>query len=789
MVVTALTRKLLRDLLLMKGQVITIALVVACGVASYVAAAGTFRSLSAARDVYYERYRFGDVFASAERAPDALARRVEEIPGVRTVHTRIVKRVSIPVEGLPEPAVGILTSLPATGEAPLNALHLRAGRLPDPARSDEIVVGEAFAKAHGLAPGAELPMIINGAMRTMRVAGIGMSPEYVFVISEAVMMPDDRRSGVFWVSQQALASAFRMEGAFNDVVVRLQRGASAPAVIAEIDRLLEPYGGRGAVARDEQTSNRAVDGELAQLQGFGVAIPAIFLGVAAFLLNIVLSRLVELQRTQIAILKALGYSGFAIARHYLELIGVVVVFGALLGLPVGVWVGQEWTGMYGPFFRFPDLRFSLEPGVAAAGVFVSVAAAVLAALRTVRRVAKLPPAEAMNPPAPPRYGTTFLQRMGALRWATNAGRMVLREVLRRPLRTLLSSSGIAAAMAIVVLGSFQFDAVESFMDLLFSAGMREDMSLTLLHPIPESAVANFESLPGVRRAEGARAVPVRFHVASRARDGIMTGHPEGETLRRMVEWPATVARVQGEELAISRKLGEVLGVREGDALDVEVLEREHRRRAFVVTRLLDDFGGLNAHLELGAMARFLGETPSVSAVYLRVDPTEEATLQARVKQMPGVLGVGRRGEVIAAYRKQMAETQYLFTTIITVFAVVIAVGIVYNNARVVLSTRSRELASLRVLGFTRGEVSTILLGELALQVLLAVPIGIPLGRAFAELMMSTVDPEQFRFHLVIGARTYAFAVIVVLAAALVSALLVRRRLDRLDLVGVLKTKE
>ncbi len=788
--ITALFRKLLRDLVQLRAQLFTIALVVACGVTSYVATVGTFRAIEGAKERFYEAHRFADAWAPLERAPRSTKARLEEIPGVQTVETRIVTKVALSMPALREPASAVLSSLPPSGVPALNAVYLRRGRLPDPSRTDEVVVSEPFAKAHQLEPGkSTVKAVIEGELRELRVVGIGLSPEHVFTLSELLAAPDDRRSGVLWMSEPALASACRMEGAFNDVAVRLQPGASVDGVVSELDRALVPFGGRGAYARKNQPSHRTVTGELAQLEGFSSAVPVIFLGVAAFLLNVVLARVVELQRNQIAVLRALGYHGAEIGLHFLQLVVVVVLVGAALGVPLGAWVGREWTKIYQPYFRFPALEFELDARTVAVAVLSTLAAALVGALRTVRAVARLSPVEAMNPPAPPLFGTSLADRLGVLRLLSSSARMVARETLRRPWRLALSAFGIALAMAIVVVGRFQSDAVDELLKMQFGMMTREDLSVALRRPVRVDALQTFRGLPGVRRAEAERALPVRFRSGRLFRDGGLTGQLPGADLRRVVEWPGQYVPLDASGLVVSRKLAEVLGVRVGDVLEVEVLLGRHPRGSLRIVRLIDDLAGLGAYAPLDTVAELLGEEPTISSVYLEIDPREEEALDARLRAMSNVAGVGKRGEMLAAIERQMAESMGVFTTVITLFAAIIAVGIVYNNARVALSSRARELASLRVLGFTRAEVSGILLGELALQVVLALPLGALLGRALAVATLSSVDPEQYRFHLVISPRTYVLAALVVLVASAASALAVRRRVDALDLIGVLKTRE
>lgn len=789
MVIRALHRKLLRDLLRLRGQVITISLVVACGVASYVALDGTYRSLEREKHAFYERYRFADVFATLERAPARVHERLEALEGVARVYTRVVETVMLPLETLPEPAVGHVVSLPPDGAPPLNDVYLKAGRMLRPGRSDEVLLLESFANAHDLEVGDTVPAVINGTLRSLRIVGIAMSPEYVFPMPQGGITPDPKRFAVLWMSRPAVAAAFDMDGAFDDVAIDLQPGASEKGVISALDRVLEPYGIVNAVGRDKQLSNYVLSGELSQLEQQATVVPAIFLGVAAFLLNVVLSRLIRLQRPEIAALKALGYADLDIGMHFLKLVSLIALLGAAIGIGVGAWIGGGLTSLYTEYFRFPDLEFQVTLRMVLISTAVSIAAATLGAWASVRSVVRLPPAEAMRPPAPASYRIGWLERRRGLRWLGTSAMMVFREVRRRPARTFLSALGIAMAVAILVTGRFFQDSWDYLIDLQFHRTWREDITVQLLQPEPLRVVRHLEHLPGVLHAEGVRNVPVRFRAGHLYRDGPIIGIPEDARLRRVLDSEGDRIRLPEQGILLTRKLGEILGIETGDTVRIEARQGDRRVRDVRVSALVDEAFGLQGHMPRHELNELLGEPTLVSTVVMSVDPRHYDEIFRRLKNMPQVGGVTRKDNLIARFRQQSGEMMLTMTLILTIFAATIAIGVVYNNARVALSMRSRDLASLRVLGFTRGEISTVLLGELAVQVALAIPLGLVIGRWMAAAVMSTVDPENYRFPLVISSQTYAFAAAVTLASAVFSAMLVRRRLDRLDLIGVLKTRE
>ena len=787
--VSALHRKLLRDLWILRGQVVPIALVVGCGIAAYIAMGSAYEALRNSRDGYFEEARMGDVFAHAARAPEPVLSRIASLPGVSLAYARVLEWVTLPVEFMDEPVSAELVSLPDGDEEPaLGTLFLTEGRMPDGTRDDEVVVLEAFAVANHLRPGDTLPAILDGSRRTLRIVGLGMSPEYVFALPPGGLTIDPHFT-VLWMRRRALAAAFRFEGAFNDVVVRMQPGATLADVVDGIDRELAPYGGHGAIAREQQASTNVLNGGLERMASLAGFVPFIFLSVAAFLLNVVLARLVHLQRGQVAALKALGYSDLDVGTHYLELVLAIVVLGSVLGIASGAWLGSAMTGLYAQYFRFPSFVYSVDPALAARAVLISLVAGTFGALSTVREVVRLPPAEAMRPPSPPSYAPSFLTGTPIVRLFETSGRMVLREIERRPMRTLLSALGIAMAIAIFISGRASRDAFNVLLDQQFRSAMREDLAVSFTHAVPDSAIHEVHALPGVLAAEGVRIVPVRFRHEARSRSAVIQGWPEHIEMRQLLDVHGRTYPVPEEGLVLSRKLAEVLDVEIGESLEVDILEGQRGSISMPVVGLVDDMLGLWGHMRLDALGRALREPNRVSMVLLDVDPAFNAELRERLRDYPAVLSVVRRESVIAGFEEQNGKSLIFTTLLLTFFAAIIAFGVVYNNARVALSMRSRDLASLRVLGFTRAEISAVLLGELAVQQILAIPLGVLLGRWLAHLVSTMADPERFRLPETVAPMTYAMAVGTVVIAGLVSALMVRRQLDKLDLIAVLKTRE
>lgn len=786
---SALNLKLLRDVWEMKGQALAIAAVIGAGVTMYVTYLSNFDSLQRTRADYYEQQRFGEVFASLTRAPQSLATRFAEIPGVETVSTRVVADVTLDIPGVAEPASGRLVSIPERGQPALNGLYLRSGRWIDPARPDEVLASEMFAEANGFQPGERVAAIINGRKRWLTIVGIALSPEYIFAVKPGEIFPDRKRYGIFWMGRQALASAFDMEGGFNDLSLSLGRGGSADEVIAAVDRLVAPYGGLGAVPRRLQTSAWTLDNELTQLQTFGFILPAIFLGVAVFILNVALTRALALQRSQIAALKALGYANAELAWHYIKWAVLIAAGGAVAGVIGGAQLGAGMIQLYNQYFRFPALDYRLSMDVAVEAVVGSVIVAALGAQAAVRRAVSVPPAEAMRPEPPGEYRRSILERPWRRTRLSHATRMVLRNIERQPTRSILSVTGISLAVAVLVVGFSFISVMEDLVDQQFTKTMRQDATVSFVRPRSAGALHDVRHLPGVMDVEPFRSVPVRVRVGHRTRTLAISAVDARPHLNRIADRRGREVPLPESGLVISQMLGDILGARPGDLVQLEVLEGQRPTVDVRVHALIDDVLGLQAYMRLDAVRRLLREGAVLSGAHMTVDPAARDHFYADVKAMPAVAGVGLRAIMLQNFRETMAETMNLQVFINVFFAGIIAFGVVYNSARVSLSERARELASLRVLGFTRAEISLILLGELAILTLLALPVGTVIGYGLGQLIMLAFNNEIYRITFTLEASTVAWAFLTVIAAALLSGLVVRRRLDTLDLIGVLKTRE
>ena len=787
----AIDIKLWRDLARLRAQVATIAVVVAIGVAGFVGMFSVHASLQSSRDAFYRDNRLADVFAAVKRAPLALRERLAAVDGVAEVKTEVVYDAQVDVEGIDAPVTGRFIGLDLARvhdrRQGLNALTLKSGRWPEADGTLEAVVSDRFAVARGLAPGDTVRAILNGRLERVRVVGTVATPEYVFATRGGA--PDDAYFGIWWIDDLRMAHAFDMDGAFNQLALRLDAGASADAVIERVDRLLEPYGAIGAAARDEQMSAQIVDDELSQLKVMGTVLPAIFLAVAMFILNVVLSRQVATQRGQIAALKALGYGDGAIAWHYVKLAIVVAGLGVVAGLALSVVIGRLMLGLYDEVFRFGSLDYVTTPWLVGVSAAIAAAAAALGAWTAIRAVVRLKPAQAMQPPAPPAYRPTLIERLGFGRHVGAGALMVIRNLERRPLRAALTVTGIAMAVALQISGAFWLDAIAHIVDVQFRQVQQGDVLVDFHRPVATTVVRDLQRLPGVLDAEAYRTEPVRVRLRGRAEDTLLSGFVPDARLMRVVDEQRGAVAMPAQGVVLSGLLARALGARVGDRVEVEFRLWNRTRAEVEVVDVVHTMFGKQLYMALEAMNRLARDGDGVAAAALQVDPRRMGEFWAAVKAAPAINAVFDKAGTMVAFDETTSRNMGVFSGILTVFAIAMAVGIIYNAARIALSERAWELASLRVLGMTRGEVSVLLLAELGAELLLALPVGAALGWALATLLMQLMSSDNIDFPVVIEPSTYAVAALTVLAAGVASALLVRRHVDRLDLVAVLKVRE
>ncbi len=784
-----LNKKLCRDMANIKGQILAIALVITAGIAVFIVMYGVNQSLNLTKQTYYDRYEFADLFVALKRAPETVKQRLEEIPGIAKVETRVAYAITLQMNPMVEPGSGMVLSIPNQQESAINQLYLRAGRYPKVGEADAVMVDEAFFQAHDLQLGDSVSVIMNGFRRQLLIVGVALSPEFVYSLAPGAMMPDPKRFAVFWMRRMDLETAINMKGAFNDVLIKTQRGANYTAIKTAVDRVLKPYGGLLTIERKDQTSNFYLENELKQLKTMGDTVPIIFIVVAAFLINVVVSRQIATQRVQIGMLKAVGYSDWEVAWHFIKMVLLIVAVGSVMGLAIGTWAAGGMVNMYAEFFHFPILKYAFSTQVMALSVMICLTAAIIGALIAVRKAILLAPAEAMRPASPERYKKSWLDRVNMLKGLNFLSRIVVRQLIRRPVRATLSTLGLAMAMAILVYSFQMQDTMNHMMNLQFNVAQREDLSVSFTHPKPSQVLDDLQSLPGVMRVEGIRSVPVEYRFGHISKRGQVSGLLKGQQLKRVLGNDMKPINMPETGLVINQILADQLDLTIGDTITIEVLEDKRPTFQVTVTATTEELFGMGSYLNWDELSLLMDESPRVNGASIIVDQKYAGELYHKLKNMPAIQGLNITAVTQQKFTELLADNILKMMAVIVVFASFISIGVVYNTARIALSERGRELASLRVLGLTRKEVAYLLFGELLLMSLIAIPLGIFLGDLMALYMFSSMGSELYRIPVYVSRKTYGLAAAFIGATVLLSFYLVWQRVDSIDLVSAQKGVE
>ncbi|MEW9798727.1 ABC transporter permease [Alteromonas sp. CYL-A6] len=788
--VSALSKKRWRDLWRLRGQVFAVAMVVASGVATLVMSISTVSSLENTTQAYYQQYHFAQAFASLTRAPLRISEQLSAIEGVQAVQTRISEYATVDAVGLNEPVMARLLSVPHDGQPLLNRLVLRQGSWFSHRYADEVIISEPFAEAHGLAPGDSISVIMRGNKRQLQVVGIALCPEFIYALGPGALLPDDKRFGVFWLPEDVLAAAYDLTGAFNDVAFSLAHHSEAQKVLRDVDSLLAKYGGTRAYLRKDQLSHWFVTNEIAQQKTMAMILPGIFITVAIFLTSMVLGRLIATERAEIGLLKAFGYSSGDIILHYVQMMLIIGIGGVALGCLIGYGFGLYNTKMYAQMFRFPLLIYALSPQVYVMALIAGVSAVLLGTIGAVKRISKLTPASAMQPPSPPAYRPGRLFSRYLINRLDQPTRVALRQIERWPLRSLATSTGVGFAVALVIMNFQWQDALDELARVYFHESQKQSLVIGLSEPRARTGLFDFYHLPGVMKAEPMRFVSVEFSHDRHQHRGSLTAISPDSTLQTAYDdWQRRPVSVRDGSIILTAALATKLNVSRGDAVTLELLTGRRPVVSATVSDIIDTYVGMPAYVSLTTLGNWLQQSPQFEFVNILHDPLHQDALFSVLKETPYAGAITIKANALAAFNETLVDHLMVLIGMFTILAVMLGVGVTYNSARIALSERGRELATLRVLGFTRSEIAYVLLGELALLTLGGLIAGCALGFALVLAIVRAFNTELFRIPFFIEPATYGWAVVLIFAASVVSALLVRRRIDSLDLIRVLKTRE
>jgi putative ABC transport system permease protein len=789
MVKNTLNIKLFRDLKILRTQTLTTALLLICGVSLLISSWSAYISLRFARDKFYEEYHFAEIFSEFKTAPLKIEQKINNVTGVKRAEARIVMQGLIYVPGQIEPAIGHFVTAPVEKGDYLNRLYLRKGRLPMMSEEVEVTVHEAFAKAHHLTLGDELSILVQGTSEKVKIVGITISPEFVYALNPSAPLPDNLHFGIIWVPQKQLEFLAKMKDEVNSVLITVERSHSSKEVLTQVDEILKPYGNLGAYERKDQLSNMFVEDEIKQQKISGLLIPSIFLFVAAFLVNIIISRLISLQRPQVATLKALGYTNREVSLHYLKIIFIMMLAGTVPGIFLGGYIGTLLTNNYKNFFHFPELSFSLSVLAIFLGFIAGFIPYMTGGLLSLRAIYKLTPAEAMLPAAPANFLPTFIERWGLHKYFKVHTRMIWRNLLIRPLRLMVIVFGLCASLALIITASAWVDVVDFLIETQFQRQQREDIRVDFKLPLGESSIRELLKIDGVLMAEGSRTIPIRLKYKNYKREALAIGRSNQNQLSKIIDRELNQIKIPQHGILLSRFFESKWDLKRGDYIDLEFLEGKQHKETIKVAGFVEDLIGPNAYIKDRLLLKMLEENTCYNSVSLKVDPHKMLSVYLELKKFPLINAVTIKQQLLKGFKETIGGMILVFTWILIIFSLMITIGIIYNSIRVTFSERAWELSSLMVLGFNKWLVLNLLAAEVIIQVLLAIIPGCLSGWGLVYLSMKLIHSETFNFPVIIDHSTFALSVLFVLLVLVGCLVIMAKMINRLKLSDALKIRE
>ncbi|UCC30546.1 MAG: FtsX-like permease family protein [Phycisphaerales bacterium] len=791
---TVLHRKLIRDLLGSIGMLLSVVIIIAIGTGSFIGMASAQRILEASRAAYYREYRFADFWVDVKKAPISALDRIARLSGVAVLDNRVVFDVILNLEGQVRPLAGRLISTPAGRfDRTLNGIHLVRGSGFSDDRNEEVILSEAFARAHHLRIGDRIELILNRKRESFTIVGTAISPEYVYMVrGPGDLIPDPVHFGVLYVKDSYAREVLDFKDACNQIVGSLAPGARGDmdVLLGRIDRALSSYGVLEITPRQRQASHRFLSDEITGLAVTATIMPAIFLGVAALVLNILMIRMAQRQRTTIGTLKALGYSDRSVMVHFLSFGLVVGIVGGLAGAALGTLLAYVMIEMYAEFFQFPRFVFRAYPDLLLIGMAISVAFAVAGTARGVWEVLKLRPAEAMREKPPERGGAIFLERFPRL-WHVMGFRthIALRTVFRNRTRTLTAVIATALSTAIIFMSMATYDAFLYLVDYQFDKVAHSDVDIGLRDE--KSVLALFESraLPGVDYAEPLLGLRCDLRHGRNARRMTIIGLSSRHRLITPLRADGKPVQIPGEGLVLSRKLAELLGVRLGDSLELTPVRGRRETSRVRVASIVETFLGMDCYADVRYLSRIVGESLAVNSVQLAVSAPQVPVLYEAIKELPNAQGLSVRTDAKDIIETTLVETSLFSIGVMVLFAGMIAFGSTVNNALIEIGDRIREISTLRVLGYRPGQIAGILFRESMLTFMAGLALACPLGYGMLHLIAAAYDSELYRMPVVIRPIVVLYTFVLVALFVLLAQWIVLLQIRKLDWLQGMKVKE
>lgn len=784
-----LFKNLLRDIKKSKGQFISILIIVILGVTFYTSLNSAFKNLSNSSIKYYEEYRLADLWIDLDKAPISIKEKVEKLSNVEMVTGRIVKDASINISD--ENATLRFITLPDIKSNIVNDLTIKSGRYFSESDSNQCLLDEDFFKANNLKLGEYIYPVINGNQAKLKVLGVVKSPEFIYTLKDSgELIPDNKRFGIIYIKQSFGEAIFDLKGSVNNISIKVKSGSDVDEVKDDVKKLLKNYGVKSSIDRKQQTSTMMVDAEIKKLQSTGGSFPVIFFMVASVIIYIMMGRMVENQRIQIGVMKALGFTNVQVLIYYMSYSTIIAVSGSLIGSILGTYMGFSITKLLNQYFNLPLSNTQIYGEFVIPAFLLTLIFCLFAGYNSCKIIFKIMPSEAMREKSPISGKKIVVEKVDFIwRNINKLERIIMRNLFRYKRRVLLTSLGVIFSSAILLVAFSMNDSVNFMIKQQYGSIQNYDIKVKFSKLLSINDLSTIKDIQHVVEFEPILETGIELSNGWKSKEVGFTALTQNPKMYKVEDKSGNSVTLPQNGLLISEKLANILGIKVNDSVNVKFFFPEKEEKKMVVKGIVVQYLGLSTYTSMNNLNSVLGEGVIANSAVLKLESSAfENEVKNKLKDMPGVSSVESKADSSNALTKNMEAMKSTIGMLIMLSATLL-IAVLYNIATINIFERQRELATLKVLGFNNKEVKKLIFNENYIISIFGIIIGLPLGTWLGGYLIEASSTDAYSIPYVVEFKSYVITIILTLIFTVITNMALMRKIKAINMLEVLKNKE
>ena len=758
--------------------------VVSIAIMLFVGASISLNTLIDSKDVAYELNNFPDVYARLISISDKKISSLQDIDKIKSFEPRLVEELKIANTNKTIRMMSITNNM--------GKYVLVEGSAPRE-NAFEILIDEKFAEANNYKIGQDITVISNGVKKNMKICGTMFTAEGIYSIRDnSTIMPN---YSIFSLGFTDIASLQRLTGKnyYNEILFDLKDNVEFEDVKNDIKREIENYGLINLYPQDDQNSDTMIDGEIDEQRSLMIVMPVIFLSVAILVMGIMVKRIIEQQRMQIGILKSFGYSDFQVGFHYASYCLIIGLIGGIIGCVCGVGFGHIMLSMYKVFFNMEFINNHSQTQLFIMGIALSSTFSVAAGINAATKAVNIMPSEAMRQEAPKSGKKMFIEALPVFNMIFNSrGKMSVRNISRNKKRSFFIILGIALAFAISVLPWSLLNLMDSMIFDRYRYTEKYDIKIFLNGFTSKSGGENaLNSMSKIQYKQGILEIPVTLEYQGVKEDTVAIGLQQDSRLYTVVDDDKNKVDIPSGMIVLSEKLAEKLKADVGDYISLKSPYSKYKedKHYIKVGKIVKQSIGMNGYLDITYLSNILGYEEMCNSILLKVeDENYIYDLREKFQDLEKIVSIQSKLENMNQIRQRM-ETMYSMIYFMAIIAAAMTFAIVYNTFVVVLLERQREISTLMVLGMKEKDVLSIISLEQNITSIIGVILGLPIAKLFIIIMSKTIITDTFTMPTDMSLNSVLIALVLLVISVVSAQLLASRKLNKIEIVDVLKSGE